>query len=174
MRNLLILFIIISLFAISCYRKVTCRNPSLTLYITGIDTITQKCAYEVRRYQSGTNFTVLLDSKIDTAYRDVTEYNSTGYPVVKVDNRTSRTIRLTDDDYLVVLPTKGTEYKVENITRTELKGVKQPFGNMSGGSCSVRKCSNSLSYTFDGVHKNIESGSGCYDYTVPDVVEYIK
>ena len=175
MRNLLMSALCCSFLFVSCGRKVGCRNPSLKLYITGIDTVTRKCAYEVRRYQSGTNFTVLLDSRIDTAYKDVIEYNSLGYPEVKVDKSTTRAILLsTDDDYLVVLPSKGTEHKVENITRIELKGIREPFLNTSGGSCSVRKCSNSLSYTFDGVRKNIESGSGCYDYYVHDVEEYIN
>jgi hypothetical protein len=174
MRNLLILLMAISTFAISCGSKTTCSDPPLTVEITSIDTVTKNSPYEVRRYQSGSNFTVLLDSKIDTAYEDGidTNYNNNPPNAYKVDKSATRTIYLrTNDDYIII--SKGIEHKVENIIRTKLKGVRQPFANTSGGSCSVRKCSNYLTYTIDGVRKVKESGSGCYDYYV-SAKEYIK
>lgn len=144
MKYAYIILLLILLTTSACER-VKCNDPDLRFHIVKVDSNKTRLPYELKRYRKASGFTELLESRTDSALSD-------SYIYIK-----------TNDDYVLSLPTKGVEYKISNILREELKGVRHPF-QTGGGSCSVTKCYNYLSYTINGTDKKTGGTKGCYDH----------
>lgn len=146
MKYAYIILLLIITTTTACER-VTCKDPELRFHIVKVDSNKTRLPYELKRYRKASGFTELLESKTDSALSNSYIYITT------------------NDDYVLSFPTKGKEYKISNILREELKGVRHPF-QTGGGSCSVTKCYNYLSYTINGTDKKTGGTKGCYDHYV--------
>jgi hypothetical protein len=142
MRNLIIIAlsgsIILSLSC--CGSRIHCYDPSIDF---GTE---EKLVYKLDKYSKGSDFSNLIESKIDTA-KAYNDYNGGNTYSLK-----------SDFDWIITVMETGKIFKVGKI-RYETYKAYMTFGDSHGSNTD---CSNKAFYTLNGTEHKIEGNAWRY------------